>query len=595
MPNLGRNRKSETVKINAIDTTSERLTGRGGLALFVRYLGELDLMDHLDRLFGSMRKSSKALPVTTLFQQLFCFFLDGTSRHLVYFDHLRDEDGYAGTIETSRDAMASSHQVKRFFGAFSWPRVWLFRRLLQQLFLWRLDVEKPEVVVLGVDTMIMDNSEADVRHGVEPTYKRGVKSFQPLQVTWGRFMIDAVFRGGSMHSNYGNTVIKTIARLVYLVRTRYGAVPIIVRMDAGFFDQQLTKDLEELGVGYLIDGKLYGDILKAVETVETSHWGTYTNDHQQWEYLDFWDCRGRWDLYRRAILSRTLVEDNQHVLTFARTESILYTNIARSTDIGRAPEASGQAAYLEPDRLIDLYHGRGRDELVHRALKDFYPEELPFKRFAPIAAFYYVILVAFFHFEAFKEDVCAEIIPLTSYATRLRRRVIERIALNRHAQLLHACEVRLRTLTRCIYLLKEHLFPRAFQSPLALHLPLQRSELSVLKAARIAPLQVVEERLSIKAGQKLQVLPELLPHLCKHVFAPPHVCGDFSVEGSFLAFAYFRAVLTSIPVFSDAFVSDSPRSMSVNSCFICLSDTIRELLTDEGLGELTTARPNREF
>lgn len=81
--------------------------------------------------------------------------------------------------------MASSHQIKRFFGCFSWPRIWLFRRLLQQLVLWRLGMEKPEVVVVGVDTMIMDNSEADVRHGVEPTYKRAGRGFQPLQVTCG--------------------------------------------------------------------------------------------------------------------------------------------------------------------------------------------------------------------------------------------------------------------------------------------------------------------------------------------------------------------------------------------------------------------------
>jgi hypothetical protein len=214
MPNSRRNRKSKTETIDAVDVTTDRLTGRAGLAFFVRYLRGLDLMQHLDRLFGSMRKSGKGLAVTTLFGQLSCFLLDGgASRHLVYFDHLREDAGYAGAIETPPEAMASSHQIKRFFGGFSWPRIWLFRRLLTPaLFLWRLGIEKPEMVVLGIDTMIMDNSEADVRHGVEPTYKRGVNGFQPLQVTWGRFMIDAVFRGGSKHGNHGDTVIKTIAR-----------------------------------------------------------------------------------------------------------------------------------------------------------------------------------------------------------------------------------------------------------------------------------------------------------------------------------------------------------------------------------------------
>jgi hypothetical protein len=42
------------------------------------------------------------------------------------------------------------------------------------------------------------------------------------------------------------------------------------------------------------------------------------------------------------------------------------------------------------------YHGRGADELVHRGLKDFGFEELPFLRFAPHVALYYTMVVAFF-------------------------------------------------------------------------------------------------------------------------------------------------------------------------------------------------------
>ena len=57
---------------DGIEITSDTLTGRGGLALFSRYLRHVGIFGHFDRLFGSMRKSSKGLPVTTLFHQLFC-------------------------------------------------------------------------------------------------------------------------------------------------------------------------------------------------------------------------------------------------------------------------------------------------------------------------------------------------------------------------------------------------------------------------------------------------------------------------------------------------------------------------------------------
>ena len=51
---------------DGIEITSDTLTGRGGLALFSRSVRNLEIFPHLDRLFGSMRKSSKGLPVTTL-------------------------------------------------------------------------------------------------------------------------------------------------------------------------------------------------------------------------------------------------------------------------------------------------------------------------------------------------------------------------------------------------------------------------------------------------------------------------------------------------------------------------------------------------
>jgi hypothetical protein len=72
--------------------------------------------------------------------------------------------------------------------------------------------------------------------------------------------------------------------------------------------------------------------------------------------------------------------------------------------------------------------------LVHRGLKDFGFEELPFLRFAPNAALYYTMVVAFFLFECFKRDVSGDVIPVESYATTLRRRLIDVAAkIVRHA------------------------------------------------------------------------------------------------------------------------------------------------------------------
>jgi len=234
-----RNERSNV--IDGVEVTSDTLTSRARLSFFTKYLSKIAISPVLERLFGSMRKSAKGQPVAEIFKQVFCFLMDGSSRHLVHFDALKKDDGYAAGIETAPEQMLSSHAIKRSFDAFSWYRIWLFRYLLKQLFQWRLQLLKPKVIVLGMDTMVMDNDEAQKRHGVDPTYKK-VKGFQPLQLTWGRLIIDAVFRGGSKHSNDGDTAEQMVRHIVKFIRKHYGEqVPIIIRLDAGFFDQKLFQ------------------------------------------------------------------------------------------------------------------------------------------------------------------------------------------------------------------------------------------------------------------------------------------------------------------------------------------------------------------
>jgi hypothetical protein len=420
--------------IDRVEATSDTLTSRGGLTLFGRYLSNISIYPVLERLFGSIRKNAKGQPVSEIFKQLFCFLLDGTSRHLVYFDALKKDEGYAAALETAPEHMLSSHAVKRFFGAFSWFRIWLFRFLLQQLFRWRLQIQKPEIVVLGMDTMVMDNDEARKRHGVEPTYKK-VKGFQPLHLTWEGLIIDAVFRGGSKHSNDGDTALKMVEHIVKFIRKHYGEeVPIIIRLDAGFFDQDLFKSFEKLKIGYICGGRVYGELQTLAEKAETGQWRQYRNQQQVWDYLELGDRRGTWKTFRRAFLCRPVAEGRQRLLDYVRPLSIFYTNLGMGQAIDQRLAAVGQQHYLEAEGIIAGYHSRGADELVHRGLKDFGFEELPFLRFAPNAALYYTMLVAFFLFECFKEDVCREVIPVEAYATTVRRRLIDVAAkIVRHA------------------------------------------------------------------------------------------------------------------------------------------------------------------
>src|SRR5260370_20058578 len=173
--------------------------------------------------------------------------------------------------------MASSHAMKRFFRAFAIFHAGAFRWVLQELFLWRLQREKMRVVVMTLDTMVMDNDEALQREGCDPTYKK-VKGFQPLHLIWEGKIVDAILLRGKRHSNYGRDVEKMIRGIVSLIRARYDAsVSIIVRLDAGFFDEKNFPLFDDLCIGFLATGKPYDPPNDKVQAIPKNKREEYIN------------------------------------------------------------------------------------------------------------------------------------------------------------------------------------------------------------------------------------------------------------------------------------------------------------------------------
>lgn len=412
-------------QIAAIEETGDTLTSRAGLALFARYFDRIGIAWFAERWLGPIRKNGKGSSASECLRQILLFLVDGTSRHLTYFDSLKDDAGYAATIERNQDDLLSSHAVKRFFGNFTWGRIWLLRKLLQEIFIWRLCLEAPQIVILDLDVMVLDNDEALKREGVTPTYKK-VKGFAPLQMVYGRIIIDAVFRAGHHHSNHKDSTEKMVRHIVRLIRRRYrDDVPIIIRQDAGYFDQKLFDLYEKLDVGYLSGGKLYQDIKALVAQQPGVQWASHLNKQQEWSYLEFGDRRQSWKRFRRTIFCRPTYEDRQRLLEFARPDTLIYTNLGMGAKIDAMLREAGRGDLLAANTLIECYHGRGFDELVHRALKDFIDEQLPFKGFRQNTAFYYTALIAFALFEAFKADVSDPVVAVTAYATTFRRFLVD--------------------------------------------------------------------------------------------------------------------------------------------------------------------------
>lgn len=413
-------------KIKAVEQTDAIMTGRGGMVLFVRYLNGINIYPILMILFGGLRKNKKGIEVWNIFKQVFCNFYDGSSRHLTYYDRLKQDEGYRAIIENTQEEMVSSHQIKRFYKSFSWLYGKMFRKVLKELFIWRLKLKKPEMIELTLDTMVMSNDEAEKRHGVQPTYKK-VKGFQPLQLIWERKIVDAIFRGGKKHSNFGNTTINMITEIVELIRKRYSKnITIVLRIDAGFFDQKNFEAFDKLGIGFICSGKIDEEVKTHVKDLERERWQRYDNTEEGWEYIEYgYKCKS-WKRFYRAIYTRKWREKNgQIIMEFARPDNIIITNIGVKKKVLAHCTASKRKEYLKAKTIIESHHQRGADELPHRGLKDFGFEEMPFKRFSANASFYYSMVIAFFLFETYKEDVLSEIMPIQSYATTVRRHILD--------------------------------------------------------------------------------------------------------------------------------------------------------------------------
>jgi len=423
-----KNSRKKDLYISSIEPTNDCITNRAGLLLFASYLRSSKLIQIMGKLFGFMRKNKKGVPVVDMLIQLLCFFMDGTSPHLTSFDELIKDNSYAPLIGCNPEHLASSHAVKRFFGAFP-SKDLLFRHLLQKIFLWRLKINQPAVIELGIDSMVLNNDDALQREGVEPTYKK-VKGFHPVQMNWGRYFVDAVFRVGSDHSNHGHTVGEMICTIVAKIRKEYKAdVPIIIRMDSGFYDQKLFKICEFLNVGYECGGRLYRNVKKAA-TESTSWFKFKSHDNKEiWEYTEFMCKQEKWDIPRRTIYSRLILRDRQFVIPgLINTDSSIITNIGIGGEIDNLLRQAGAEHLLLAHDILGNYHNRGNDELANRAIKDFGEEKLPFKNFYSNAAWYFLMLISNNMFESFKTDVSSSVIATTVYATTFRRKLIDTAA-----------------------------------------------------------------------------------------------------------------------------------------------------------------------
>lgn len=424
--------------LDSIQATSDLLTARAGIAPFAQFLTQLRIPQKLAGVFEGIRKESdNSASTKDIFASILCWLMLGDSRHLKSFDDLEKEGDIKALFNVEK--IPSSHALKRFLKRFHRSYEKKMRDFLASLFVRCLKKDTPECIVLGLDSMVMNNDDAKCRHGVSPTYKKK-NGYHPLQMTYKNMIIDGIFRSGSRASHELKQSKAMIGRMVRLIREALGPdVVIIVRLDAGYFDQKLLKFMDEdLKIGFVVGGKLYADFKGGMEQLpeDGQNWGTYVSEGRSWKYTELgFKCKS-WDKYYRAVLTQVESrKDGALFLEFARPTSLFLTNLGMRSDLFSEKANELVQQYETTDGLIGLYQGRGAEELCHRGFKDFGFEQLPMCGYVPNLVMYQLMLIGFASFEVFKREAVVGLeakpdervdkIKATSYASTVRRKLID--------------------------------------------------------------------------------------------------------------------------------------------------------------------------
>lgn len=242
------------------------------------------------------------------------------------------------------------------------------------------------------------------------------------------YLVDIVFRSGSCHSNHGTDFIDSVESITKLIRKHYKAeVLLIVVCDSGYLDDKAFAYFEKtLKIGYIITGKRYDDIKYYIEKVPAEEYKKFKGSGI-WNYLELGNKLKSWTKFRRAIFTTLETEeDGQLILEFARPDTILYTNLGQDAEFTEQLKKVGKEELLTADAIISFAHQRGKDELIHRSIKELATkEQLPFQQIGMNRLYYYLLAIAHFLFESYKRDVTYDVLPIKSYPNTFRRQLID--------------------------------------------------------------------------------------------------------------------------------------------------------------------------
>jgi hypothetical protein len=214
-----------------------------------------------------------------------------------------------------------------------------------------------------------------------------------------------------------------------LIRKRYDAdIAIILCADSGFFDQKAFENFEDkLQIHYVVTGKMYGDIKADLSKTDELSYSEIRKNKAIWKFTEFGHKLKSWTKFRRCIITKLQTDEKgQFLLDFCKADNTIYTNIGNCPIADERLRKCGGDKFFETETIIETSHQRGADELIHRSIKELAgKEQMPFEKMGMNRAYYFILVIVHFLYEAFKEDISHDVIPIASYPNTFRRKIID--------------------------------------------------------------------------------------------------------------------------------------------------------------------------
>jgi hypothetical protein len=349
--------------------TQRAVTPFGGLAVFVSYLGKIDVVGKIRESMPVCWRSPNQIDPTHTFMAFLIAVLTG-ARRFAHAEWLRGDGALRALLGMER--FPSDDTIRNLFRRFGMGEV---HRLFDPLWEWQMGrlPLRPDGYTLDLDSTVFERygNQEGSRKGHNPR-KHGRPSHHPLLgvLAEAHFLLHGWLRSGNCGAARGAVEFLKEALALWGQRQKIR----LVRADSGFFEDNLLSFLEERCLPYIVVARLTKWTKRQAQRVES--WKPLDNLYAVGEFR--LQLLG-WRQERRFVVVRELVREGRDSVGRKLIEVPGYTFRIFATSRGEAPEEVWRDYNRRADmenRIAELKHDLGADGFC---LKKFFATEAAFR------------------------------------------------------------------------------------------------------------------------------------------------------------------------------------------------------------------------